>query len=235
MIARCRAKCWVVHLKEDNSNLQLPYSQRGVKGHIIIYPQNPSAIVQVLPPSLEEVVTLICVLFVGSSPPTQEWLRTKASPLIVRRERVRDALRWLSLHNRLYKDVRIDHDSLDKLETEQLLPVHVQCIPLDNGEQSLTSRYDAADLYGQDTTEDREGGYVQIPHGSDPVNEFCNPDLFPMIYPTLFPYGLGGFEFSGRKSKISMQTHKQSMWLLNVWRMGTRRLLRMLKSVKRFD
>ena len=26
------------------------------------------------------------------------------------------------------------------------------------------------------------------------MNEFCNPDLFPMMYPTLFPYGLGGFE-----------------------------------------
>jgi hypothetical protein len=27
MIACCRAKCWVVHLKEENQNLHLPYSQ----------------------------------------------------------------------------------------------------------------------------------------------------------------------------------------------------------------
>ncbi|KAG1885113.1 hypothetical protein F4604DRAFT_1516344, partial [Suillus subluteus] len=238
MIARCRAKCWVVHLKEDNTNLQLPHSQRGVKGHIIIYPQNLSVIVQVLPPSLDEVVTPICVLFVGSSPPTQEWLRTKASPLIMHRERVRDALRWLSQHNRLYKDLMIDHDTLDKLETEQLLPVHVQCIPLDDGEDTLTLRYDAAEFQVPATTENampfqnvvvsdvdvdapsnelraaalrhvkqHEGGYVQIPHGSDPVNEFSNPDLFLMIYPTLFPYGLRGFEYSGCKSKILMQSH----------------------------
>lgn len=38
------------------------------------------------------------------------------------------------------------------------------------------------------------GGYIQITHGTAPVNEFANPDLFLMIYPTLFPYSLGGFE-----------------------------------------
>ncbi|KAG1748253.1 uncharacterized protein EDB91DRAFT_1021870, partial [Suillus paluster] len=122
MIARCRAKCWVIHLKEENSNLHLPHSQRGMKGHIIIYPQNPSVITQVLPPSLDEVVTPVCVLFVGSSPPMQEWLRTKASPLIIRCERVRHALEWLSQHNKLYKDVIINHGALDELESEQLLP-----------------------------------------------------------------------------------------------------------------
>lgn len=38
------------------------------------------------------------------------------------------------------------------------------------------------------------GAYVQVLHDAQLMNEFCNPDLFPMMYPTLFPYGLGGFE-----------------------------------------
>lgn len=38
------------------------------------------------------------------------------------------------------------------------------------------------------------GGYIQISHNSKPVNEFFNVELFLMIYPTLFPYGIGGFE-----------------------------------------
>ncbi|KAG2337227.1 hypothetical protein BDR05DRAFT_1048295 [Suillus weaverae] len=96
-----------------------------MKGHIIIYPQNLSAIMQVLPLSLDEVVTPVCVLFVGSLPPTQEWLCTKASPLIIHREHVRCALKWLSQHNRLYKDMIVDYGVLDKLESEQLLPVKV--------------------------------------------------------------------------------------------------------------
>ena len=39
MIARCRAKCLVIQLKENNQDLALPHSQWGMKGHIIIYPQ----------------------------------------------------------------------------------------------------------------------------------------------------------------------------------------------------
>jgi hypothetical protein len=38
------------------------------------------------------------------------------------------------------------------------------------------------------------GGYIQVPHDPEPVNEFFNPELFPRIYPTLFPYGIGGPE-----------------------------------------
>ncbi|KAJ7890718.1 hypothetical protein B0H13DRAFT_2340896 [Mycena leptocephala] len=39
------------------------------------------------------------------------------------------------------------------------------------------------------------GGYIQIPHDRDPVNEFKKDNLlFLMIYPTLFPYGIGGPE-----------------------------------------
>jgi hypothetical protein len=49
------------------------------------------------------------------------------------------------------------------------------------------------------------GGYIQIPHDPTPVNEFCNPSLFPMIYPTLFPYGVGGFEDKSCLVPISMK------------------------------
>ncbi len=91
MIARCRAKCWIVQLKEE-SNISVPNSQRGVKGHIIIYPQRPSAVATILPPSLEEVSTPICVIFVRSLPSTKEWLEKKAKPLTIRREKVRHAL-----------------------------------------------------------------------------------------------------------------------------------------------
>jgi hypothetical protein len=39
MIALCRAKCCIVQLKEDNENATNTINQRGMKGHIIIYPQ----------------------------------------------------------------------------------------------------------------------------------------------------------------------------------------------------
>ena len=49
------------------------------------------------------------------------------------------------------------------------------------------------------------GGYLQIPHDPVPVNEFFNPEMFPMIYPTLFPYGIGGFENLSRHTPLTMQ------------------------------
>jgi len=49
------------------------------------------------------------------------------------------------------------------------------------------------------------GGFLQIPHGDKPANEFYSPDLLPMTYPTLFPYGLGGFEDAKRINALSFK------------------------------
>ena len=40
----------------------------------------------------------------------------------------------------------------------------------------------------------RGGGFLAIPHKPVPVNEFFNPSLLLMLYPTLFPYSIGGLE-----------------------------------------
>ncbi|KAH7931394.1 hypothetical protein BV22DRAFT_1101301 [Leucogyrophana mollusca] len=242
MIARCRAKSWIIQLKEENGLSTSPNVQRGMKGHVIIYPQQPSRLMEVLPPSIEDVVTPICVIFVGAKPPTDEWLRTKARPLVVRKERVRAALIWLQQHNPYYKDVEINHVVLDGLQQEQILPVHVEHILPGQADDALTSRYDAldakldearsvsngrpgelpfqnvviADVDGNAPSNQlraaalrhvkrQGGGYMEIPHGGSPVNEFLNTSLFPMIYPTLYPYGIGGFENPARSQKLSMK------------------------------
>ena len=60
----------------------------------------------------------------------------------------------------------------------------------------------------------RGGGYIQIPHDPKPVNEFFNIELFPMIYPTLFPYGIGGFEDRRRTVAISLKRHVKHLFSL---------------------
>jgi hypothetical protein len=45
--------------------------------------------------------------------------------LIVRREKIRNALRWLQQHNYLYHDIDIDHERLASLDDEDILPVHI--------------------------------------------------------------------------------------------------------------
>ncbi|KAG1851019.1 hypothetical protein C8R48DRAFT_570806, partial [Suillus tomentosus] len=255
MIARCRAKCWIIQLKEENQDLQLSTNQHGIKGHIIVYPQRPEGIANVLPPSVDDIITPICIIFVGSCPPTRAWLEEKAKPLIARREKVCAALVWLKEHNRLYKDIIIDFDVLNSMEEKMLMPFHIDHVLPNDARDSLTSKYDATEAVQSEDLSDvdnnsllfdeqsraadletmfenvvvtdvdgnasanelraaavrhiknKGGGYVQIPHDPQPVNEFFDPNLFPMIYPTLFPYGLGGFEDHLRPEPLSIKRH----------------------------
>jgi len=53
-----------------------------------------------------------------------------------------------------------------------------------------------------------------IPCGGEPIPEYSNPSLFPGMFPTLFPYGLGGFDDGTREVAISFQKHVQ--YLLDI-------------------
>ncbi|KAJ7131268.1 hypothetical protein C8R44DRAFT_613323, partial [Mycena epipterygia] len=220
MIARCRAKCWIIQLRElDDSEFR--GVQRGFKGHVIVYPQRPSAIAATLPPSIEDITTPICVVFVGSRPPSIEWIRANAKPLVVRKERVMKALDWLSTHNHLYKDVFIDRAVFDGHGDLVNIPFHVEHIIPSDGIEATTSSYAPAaanfadpvtfesvvvtDVSGREAShtlrkaaarhlEKPGSNYLGIAHDPLPANEFNDPELLPMIYPTLFPYGVGGVE-----------------------------------------
>ncbi|KAJ7648249.1 hypothetical protein DFH06DRAFT_997400, partial [Mycena polygramma] len=233
MIALCRAKCWIIQLRDDDfsADTSVPITQRGAHGHIIIYPQRPSAIARTLPPSLSDIITPICVIFVGSNTPTADWLKNKATPLVVRKERVMNALGWLKVHNHLYHDVAIDPTVLADQPDEIIPPFHIQHIIPNAGIDSTTSTYVpgsaappdpafvvVADVDGNAPSSDlraaalkhmcKQGkNYVEIPHDKKPVNEFNNPNLFPMMYPTLFPYGLGGLEDDSRFSTLGFKRH----------------------------
>ncbi|KAF9025696.1 hypothetical protein BDP27DRAFT_1169195, partial [Rhodocollybia butyracea] len=239
MISLCRAKSWIIRMKEDSAS-NLPNCQRGLKGHIIVFPQRPSAIAKLLPPSLEELQAPICVIFVGSQPPTKEWMQKYAKPLSVRPGRVKAALEWLLTHNPLYSDVAVNDDLLDSLPDQFNLPVHIEHVPVGSIDESLTSGYDPlalssevpesshnftpeisfdsvtiADVDPNASPADLQAAavrhfenrksYVELYHDPKPVNEFAHPQLFPMIYPTLFPYGIGGFEHPDRSAALSMK------------------------------
>ncbi|KAJ6586318.1 hypothetical protein DFH09DRAFT_1245666 [Mycena vulgaris] len=233
MIARCRSKCWIIQLKQENQDLVLQNTQRGIKGHIIIYPQQPSRMAEILPPPVEEITAPICVLFV-------EWLREHAKPLAVNATRVRNALRWLKEHNPLYSDIEINEDCLQYLERNPVLPFNVEHIRSNPANDAATSRYDSNQVSDASTKPDDSipfqnimiadvdchassnelraaalrhvkksgGGYVQIPHDREPANEFKKDSLlFSLIYPTLFPYGIGGPNDSKRRVPVSLKCH----------------------------
>ena len=143
IIPHCRAKSCIIQLKAEETDTVLPNTQRGMRGHVVIYPQKPEELLNVLPPSLEDVCTPICVVFIGSQRPSQDWLQKHAKPLIVRQERVRAALVWLKAHNILYRNITINEHSLSALPDNGVLPAHVEVINEADAGQILTSCYDA--------------------------------------------------------------------------------------------
>jgi len=70
------------------------------------------------------------------------------------------------------------------------------------GDNATINQMQAAAMVHMKT---KGGGFLQIPHGDRPVNEFYNPELLPLTYPTLFPYGLGGFEDLRRCTPLSFK------------------------------
>ena len=251
MIARARAKSWIVKLQEQGDST-LPTAQRGLKGHTIIYPQQPENLPSVLPPPADDMLAVICVIFVGSSKLTAEWLREKAKPLVVRRDKVYKALRWLKRNNPLYGAVQIDDENLRTLPENDVLSYHVEHVSSDDAQEAVVSRYDNLPSDSQDTVQSptqfesvviadvdahtpmnqlraaavrhakaKHKPFVQIGHGVAPVNEFFNVDLFPMMYPTLYPYGCGGFEDQGQVKRISMKEHAKYLLSLRDSRFQT--------------
>lgn len=108
IVARCHAKLCIVKLQDHRDDVELPTVQRGIKGHVIVFPQHPETVSEVMPAPLSDIITLVCIIFCGSTKPTLQWLKEKAHPLVVRRDAVLNALRWLHTHNPLYKDVIVD-------------------------------------------------------------------------------------------------------------------------------
>lgn len=56
--------------------------------------------------------------------------------------------------------------------------------------------------------------FLQVPRNPMPVREYFNPELFPRMYPTLFPYGVGGLEDHSRAIAIGFNRHLKHLFRL---------------------
>jgi hypothetical protein len=106
----------------------------------------PQFATRALTPESEEITTPICVVFVGSKPPTDEWIRTKANPLGVRKEKVMNALKWLATHNHLHKDITIDETVFNGHGEAVNVPFHIEHILPSDGIEATTSSYSRSNL-----------------------------------------------------------------------------------------
>ena len=193
--------------------------QRGLIGNTITFPQNIVQIAESLPASPDILVDHLRVVFLGNTRPTHEALK---KVLTVRRQKVFDAIAFLIANNPLYSDVTLSTVDLPENDIpEQILEtlhMHEDENDEDACEHSTyTPQTDVNDVPSDTVLMDSTGmidmegssvrsddqmnsainalqGTMYVPHGSMPVNEYNNPNLWLGSYPWLFPYGKGGPE-----------------------------------------
>ncbi|KAF5364893.1 hypothetical protein D9758_008100 [Tetrapyrgos nigripes] len=207
-----------------------------MKANIMCFSNPVEKIYNILPPGKDELDEMIAFMFTGPSKPTPEQLRN--TPLLVRRAVVKSALEWLKLNHKDYQDILISETNLNSYDEESVplsYEFHEQQF---NKDALTTAINEEVDDEGTETgpcpvsvhglTGEEFGGMTShemraaalkhlrenkknilfVAHDEQPVSTFHNPSLFPMMYPHLFPYGLGGINNSMQTSKMGQTAHK---------------------------
>lgn len=174
-------------------------------------------------PRLENLET-IKIVFIGSSKPTKEQL---SKYFLINKQKVILALNWLKQNNEIYKNIIIDETKISSIDNNTVPNIIYDNIQLveenDNDEEKDKDINDLDneiffdtsgfinnnfDLIKNDFTKmnkliqiirNETIDKIIIPHNIEPINEFNNPNLLLGLYPTLFPYGVGGFDDPKRK------------------------------------
>jgi len=95
-----------------------------------------------MPPPVSD---MISILVCGSNVPTSRWLGEKARPLVMGREAVTTAVRWLRGHNTLYHDVLVDEGRISVARKRRVLDHHIEHIEQSSVARTLVSSYDGPD------------------------------------------------------------------------------------------
>ncbi|KAJ7368229.1 hypothetical protein DFH08DRAFT_670698, partial [Mycena albidolilacea] len=82
-----------------------PTGQYASRGNVCIFVQDPGPLLTILPPPIAELFDEVAVVLVGGKDAAITADMLKYTPLLVRRQRIIDALLWLKAHNPLYVDL----------------------------------------------------------------------------------------------------------------------------------
>jgi hypothetical protein len=187
--------------------------------HAIAFDSPVAKIYSKLPPPVSDIDDILVVLFTGPCEPTEkDW---KRSPVLIRRQKVLTALKWLQINNSLYHDIVIDREALSSYP-ENSPPVSVEYKEMNSNRfaESMSQNDDGEDigtadgpcpfvLHGLQGSQlesmtvkqqiakalehlDRKGAVLAVGHAAESVSMWDSPELYCNTFPWLFPYGLGG-------------------------------------------
>lgn len=112
LVARCHPIASIVKLRPQGATYD------GLRGHVVVLPQEPGPLLDILPSAELNLVDKIKVIWFGDGTPSAEDLKPY---LEVRKHVVLRALRWLRLHNILYSHVTVNEALLSSWE-ESFIP-----------------------------------------------------------------------------------------------------------------
>lgn len=211
-----------------------------MKCNAIMFENPTPKIYQRLPPPIEDLDEVLAFIFTGPCRPTPEDL--ERTPLLVRRRKVAKALEWLKLNHIDYIDLDIAYDNLEAYPENGPPVIIAYRNAESNKEPEATSAFDNEDEDGVESgpcpfvvngvigeqlesmtleamiakaakhLREDGGGVLAISHDDKPQSIYHNPQLYPMMFPCLFPYGLGGIGgFNSDALDMSDMMHKRRL------------------------
>jgi len=117
LIARCHPVGTILKLRPGGH--ASPTNYNALRGHMIVIPQDPGPLLQILPSPELKLDNLFKVFWLGKHPPTDQDLKPF---LRVRKDKVLTALYHLAQHNHLYRDITINRTMTDAWPSEFVPP-----------------------------------------------------------------------------------------------------------------
>ena len=172
------------------------------KGHVITIPHKVQNIADILPHFQKDLPIITFTL---------KKYNNKNYDFKIRRQKVLDALIWLTQNNPLYHQIHLDYERINSLPVDDYLDVQIVSlaqsesdIAYDEGpsatvenelksQSQFTSSLPAnqSQPLEQDRIQDTISGPHSMDVASDPINEFSTPFLATLAFSTIFPDGKG--------------------------------------------
>jgi hypothetical protein len=222
------------HLVGSIVRLEDRYGYMGLKGHMILVPQNTTELVNLLPRPASSLPDMIRVVWTGKNRP--KYNESIQHDFTINKQRVYNALVWLMKHNEDYKDVEMDKAEFDRWPStfiaQNLLNGmgHVMDSSLDDAARSgvATEDLDSSDVVGDmprtvsgivdvnnalepyeiatlnSLTSLTENITINVVTGNTIKSHSNDLSYFTAAFPTLFPYGTGKHKDDRRTVPLSL-------------------------------
>ena len=229
----------VSRVRRNKCIVQVSSGMHKMKTNVIAFENPMPKIYARLPPPLEDLDEVLAFIYTGPCRPSPEDL--ERTPLLVRRKKVSEALEWLKLNHVDYCDMDIAYDNLVKYPENEPPVLITYRNAFSNKNPESVSAFDNELEEGVDSgpcpfvvngitgenlntmgpkalaakaikhLKEDDGKVLAIGHAEKPESIYDNPQLYPMMFPWLFPYGLGGIGTVNSDTDMSEMMHKRKL------------------------